>query len=369
MKKISRRKFVHNMSLLSTSYLVSSLAVTGCAPVSSRFKLQPRSRVAICKGMNIPDITREALKHIGTMRSVVKKGQTVFIKPNYISGGLDGHDPVTSGEIAHPDVVATVAEECVIAGASKVMIGEWAERPPKILFGGKEGREGAQILHRVNLLNKKYGNKIFLFNLMEHTSSFLYFPSQTMLRVIALPDLVARADVRISIPSLKTHHQESPVTLGMKNWMGVMPSTLYGEPRYKLHEAGIHQVIVDINKAVRPSLTVVDGSYGMEGEGTSSKFGGETVDVSSRLGGFLVIAGTDPVATDSIATRIISKNWQPIPNDDFGTPYYVHHLRMANEQGLGEMRKSEIKLYGLPLDQVAMSWKMPKYDTYPEKPL
>lgn len=369
MNKFSRRKFVEKISLLSGGYLLTSLLGTGCTPISNQFPSTHSPQIAICKGMNIPKITREALQHIGSMRSIVRKGQSVFIKPNYISGGLDGHDPVTSGEIAHPDVVATVAEECLKAGASKVMISEWVERPPKILFGGKEGKEGAQLLHRIDLLNKKYGNKIHLFNLMEHTSSFFYFPSKTMLRVIAIPDIVARADVRITIPSLKTHHHESPITLGMKNWMGIMPSILYGEPRYKLHEAGIHQIIVDINRAVRSSLTVVDGSYGMEGEGTTSQFGGETVDVSSRLGGFLVIAGKDPVATDSIATRVISKDWQPILNDDLGTPYYVHHLRKAYEQGLGEIRKSNIKIHGLDLNQAAMNWKMPSHETYPEKPV
>ncbi len=363
--KINRREFVGGMGALGTGLFFGSLA--GCNPFQgSRPAAVPL--VSICKGMDIPATTREALRGIGTMRSVVRKGQTVFIKPNYISGGLDGHDPVTTGEITHPDVVATVAEECVKAGASRVMISEWVERPPKILFGGKEGREGAQLLHRIELLNEKYGNKILVFNLREHTSCFFYYPSRTMLGVIALPDLVARADVKITIPSLKTHHHESPVTLGMKNWMGVMPSILYGEPRHKLHEAGIHQVIVDINKALGKTLTVIDGSYGMEGEGTTAMFGGETVDVSSRIGGYLVMAGKDMVATDCIATRVISRDWMPVLDEDLGTPYYVHHLRMAYEQGLGELRKSKIKIHGLPLNQVEMNWKMPGHDTYPEKP-
>lgn len=367
-KKINRRQFVEQISLLGSSLLVGSFVGTGCARTAGQVSTDTLSEVSICRGMNIPDITREALKRIGTMRSIVKSGQTVFIKPNYISGGLDGHDPVTSGEIAHPDVVATVAEEAVKAGASKVMISEWVERPPKILFGGREGYEGAQLLRRVELLNRKYGNRIFPFNLREYTSSFLYYPSQTILRVIALPDVVAKADVKITIPSLKTHHRESPVTLGMKNWMGIMPSVLYGEPRYKLHEAGIHQIIVDINKAVGSSLTVIDGSYGMEGEGTSSLFGGETVDVSDRIGGFLVIAGKDPVATDAVGTRLISRDWQPVVNNELGTPYYVHHLRMAFEQGLGELRKSRIQVHGSPIEQLAMNWKMPGHDTYPEQP-
>jgi uncharacterized protein (DUF362 family) len=362
---VTRREIVKRMGILGGGCILFPLFSSGCVP---RFS-QKKSQVAIARGLNIADITRTALDLIGGMPSIVKRGHTVFIKPNYISGGLDGHDPVTAGEIAHPEVVATVAEECVKAGASKVMISEWVERPPKIQFGGKKGVEGAQVLNRVEMLNRKYGNRIHLFNLMDHTSSFSYYPSDTLLRYIAIPDIVARADVKITIPSLKTHHQESPVTLGMKNWMGIMPSVLYGEPRYKLHEAGIHQVIVDINKALRPHLTVVDGSYGMEGEGTTLVFNGQTVDVSSRIGGFLVVAGRDPVATDTIATRVISKDWAPVENDDLGTPYYVHHLRMAYAQRLGEIRRSRIEVKGELLEQVAMNWRMPKDDTYPERPL
>jgi len=362
---VTRRKFVKKISLIGGSCLLSQML-----PLSSFGNYLPKekARVAITRGRDIGAITREALGLIGGVGRIVKKGQSVFIKPNYISGGLGGHDPVTAGEIAHPDVVATVAEECVKAGAARVMIGEWVERPPNVLFGGQEGKEGAQVRHRIDLLNKKYGHKIFLINLMVHTSHFVYYPSITPLKTIAIPDIVARCHVKITIPSLKTHHEESPVTMGMKNWMGIMPSSLYGEPRYKLHEAGIHQVIVDINKALRPDLTVIDGSYGMEGEGTTMMFGGRTVDVSSRIGGFLVIAGYDPVATDVIGTRVISRGWQPIENEDLGTPYYVHHLRMAHIQRLGELRRSRITVKGQPLERVSMNWEMPGRDTYPEIP-
>ncbi|MFA5351465.1 MAG: DUF362 domain-containing protein, partial [Candidatus Omnitrophota bacterium] len=178
------------------------------------------SQVAIVKGNDLYSITRKAINLLGGMGTIVKKGDKVFIKPNYVSGGLDGHDPVAAGEIAHPEVVASVAEECIKAGAKEVVIGEWVERPVKINFGGKEGKEGAQVKHLIDLLNKKYGKKIFLINLMEYTTHFRYFPSKTKLKFLAIPDLVAEADVVISIPSLKTHHKPSPVSLGMKNFMG-----------------------------------------------------------------------------------------------------------------------------------------------------
>ena len=327
------------------------------------------SKVSIIKGISIYAMTKKAIDLLGGMNSIVKPGNSVFIKPNYITGGLNGHDPVASGEIPHPEVVASVVEECLKAKAREVIIGEWVERPLKINFAGKEGKGGAQIKHLVDILNKKYGNKVYLVNLMEHTSYFKFFPSKTKLGFLAIPNIVAEADVIISIPSLKTHHNPSPVSLGMKNFMGIMPSVLYGEPRYKLHEAGVHQVIVDINKALHPDLTVISASYGMENRGASLHLGGKPVDVSNRIGGALVIAGRDPVATDATATRLISKSWNPKPRDvNLGTPWYVHHIRMAYEQGLGTLDSSKIVIEGEKLENVLMNWQMSDDGVYPEIP-
>ncbi|HAH20423.1 MAG TPA: hypothetical protein DCL49_05905 [Candidatus Omnitrophica bacterium] len=327
------------------------------------------SDISIIKGRNLYSITKEAIDLLGGMKRVVRPGSKVFIKPNYITGGLDGHDPVASGEIAHPAVVAAVAEECLKAGAKEVIIGEWVERPVKINFGGKEGWGGAQVKKLIDRLNKKYGHKIYLINLMDYTKSFKFVPSKTKLKYLAIPDIVANADVIISIPSLKTHHYPSPVSLGMKNFMGIMPSIFYGEPRYKLHEAGIHQIIVDINKALRPDLVVVSGAFGMEGRGASVYLNGKPVDVVSRIGGAVVIAGTDPVAVDATATRMITKDWRPVPEDSrLGSPWYVHHLRMASEQGLGNINTANIHIVGEKLEDVQMNWEPSDDNVYPEIP-
>lgn len=279
--------------MINRRQFLSRLATGGCALLlSDRFvrmlwgQTQDHSAlVSIVKGFDPAQITREALNLIGGMKEVVKPGQSVFIKPNYITGGLAGHDPVSGGEIPHPLVVTTVVEECLAAGASRVIVGEWVERPPRILFGGMEGKEGAQVEKHINRLNRRYGQRVYLINLMDHSSYFEFRPSRTELKQLGFPSPVVESDIIISIPVLKTHHKISPVSLGMKNFMGIMPSVLYGEPRSKLHDAGIHQVIVDIVKDLQPDLTVISGIYGLEGEGVSLYLEGETVDIGSRLGG------------------------------------------------------------------------------------
>ena len=129
------------------------------------------------------------------------------------------------------------------------------------------------------------------------------------------------------------------------------------------------QVIVDINKALHPDLVVISGSFGMEGRGASVTLKGKPVDVASRIGGALVIAGRDPVATDATATRLLSKNWDPKPEDvNLGTPWYVHHIRMAYEQGLGMLDSSKIEVVGEKLEDVLMNWEVSDDGVYPEIP-
>ncbi len=397
MKKFTRREFLKNSLCFSAS--LATVHPWARHLYAATENDAPVSLVSVIKGMDVSKITREALNAIGGLRKVVKPGQTVFIKPNYIAGGLMGHDPVTSGEIPHPEVVAAVVRECIKAGAKCVIVGEWFERPLKIKWGGEKGREGAQIekhielinkkfgqpaylsdrsseiewggkegkrgaqiKKHIELINKKFGQRAYLVNLRKHTKFFKYIPSDTKIQWLAIPNLVSDADVVISVAVLKTHHWPMPVTFGMKNFIGIMPSILYGEPRVRLQAAGIDQVIVDINKGIKPKLTVISGVYGMEGDGVVVSFGGEPVDISKRIGGYLVIAGYDPVATDATAARIITKNWISQPHDeDLGVPwYYVKHLRDGFQQGLGEIRKSKILIKGCSLKEVAMSWGMPR---------
>ena len=159
----------------------------------------------------------------------------------------------------------------------------------------------------------------------------LPIPDGLALKKITVPRIVAESAV-ISAAKLKTH-SETGVTLGMKNMFGVLPDKLKG--RY--HMRGMHKVILDINRAVRPVLTVVDGFVAMEGMGPVH---GSPVQMEA------IIAGRDVVATDATASRVMGFD-----------PDKIGHIRMAHEAGLGEMENIEI--VGEPLDAVVRAFKRP----------
>ena len=97
------------------------------------------------------------------------------------------------------------------------------------------------------------------------------------------------------MPKLKTHHWGG-VTLSLKNMFGTVPGRIYGWPKNVLHWAGLEESILDVAAAVRPGLAIVDGIVGMEGDGPIK---GQAVNVG------VIIAGTDPVAVDSTAARVM----------------------------------------------------------------
>ena len=151
------------------------------------------------------------------------------------------------------------------------------------------------------------------------------------LKKITVPKIVTESAI-ISAAKLKTH-MATGVTLGMKNMFGLLPDKF----KLKYHRKGISKVIVDINTAIRPVLTVVDGFVGMEGRGPVR---GNSVQMD------LIIAGKDVVATDSTSCRVMGID-----------PHKIQHIKRAYEKGLGNI--DDIDLVGESLDKIVRVFEQP----------
>ena len=156
----------------------------------------------------------------------------------------------------------------------------------------------------------------------------LEIPDGEALKNVTMPRLVTESAV-ISAAKLKTH-VNTTVTLGMKNMFGLLPDKFKG----KYHLKGISKVVVDINTVLHPAVTVIDGFVGMEGQGPID---GTPVQMN------LIIAGTDPVATDATAARAMGFN-----------PHEIKHIHKAFEKGLGQI---DAQVVGEKLDTVTRAFK------------
>ena len=142
-------------------------------------------------------------------------------------------------------------------------------------------------------------------------------------------------DKIISVPVMKTHVLTG-VSLGMKNMKGVQ----YRDEKIRLHEKGmkmLHVGIVDIVQTITPYLTVIDGSYGQEGEGP---VGGNIVNMD------VIVASKDVVAADATACRIMGIN-----------PHNISHIALAGKRQIGNIDK--ITLIGEDLNTVAKKFDFP----------
>lgn len=157
-------------------------------------------------------------------------------------------------------------------------------------------------------------------------------------KIMDVPKVFADADLIISHPKLKTH-SFTRLTCSLKNMYGCF------KPRYKVpYHSIIDDVIVDVNLAMKPHLTIVDANICHEG------FTGPAFGTPKRLG--LFIGGNDPVAVDSFCSRFVG-------NGD----KQVSHVIKAEQFGIGttkynlvsEVPSSELEKLKLNFDEKKMA--------------
>jgi len=306
-------------------------------------------------------MTRSALATLGGMGTVVKPGDTVFVKPNMVTlpWASANYNPFRLGECTKPEIVIAVIDECLKAGAAKVIVGDGSQMP-RFDWSGATTLDGTtNLAAAANRLSSQYSVPVQLACLDVDSPSWVEIPVGTSLGKVAISTLVVDADKVISIPVVKTHRW-AYLTLSLKNFIGITPLERYGwtdpqtgNTRVLLHAndpnavSGFGRLFVDIAKAVKPDLAIIDMSIGIEGNGPSLSSGGQTADMKGRHGSWIVLASTDAVAADATAARILKQE----------SPYVDQVLSMAHADGMGTICKAGITLVGATLDQLQVNWQ------------
>jgi uncharacterized protein (DUF362 family) len=133
---------------------------------------------------------------------------------------------------------------------------------------------------------------------------------------LMMPETLLNMDYFISIAKLKTHIFER-MSCVMKNQFGCLTRT---------YKSGFHpfmsKVLTDLNLLYKPDLCVIDGIPGMDGFGPTDGFPVYTG---------LFIIGNDPVATDTVAAKLMGFNPRSVP-----------HLKFAMKHGESELKDLQI---------------------------
>jgi hypothetical protein len=136
------------------------------------------------------------------------------------------------------------------------------------------------------------------------------------------------ADFIVNLPVIKTHSRTG-ITCGLKNMKGVLP----GVEKKRTHRMGLDRGIVDLNRVMKPPLTVVDALVGRAGTHTRPE---------DRITLDAIIAGRDVVAVDAVCATLMGFDVDE-----------VLHVRLADEAGLGEADLDRIDIYGERIANVA----------------
>ncbi len=145
------------------------------------------------------------------------------------------------------------------------------------------------------------------------------------LKKINIAQTAMEVDGIISIPSLKTHSM-AVTTLSIKNLMGTI------QPKGQMH-SDLHKKLADLLSIFhsRFKLAVIDGFIGSDG----------MEELGSPVKMDLVIAGTDPVAVDTVGSAVIG----------YGVDECLY-LKYCNEKGLGECDIEKIEIIGESIESV-----------------
>ena len=144
-------------------------------------------------------------------------------------------------------------------------------------------------------------------------------PDNVILRDVRIPQIL-RDTVLITVPVMKTH-AKTVITGALKNQWGCL-----SKMRHEYHLV-LDDALSDLNQVVRPVLSVMDGTVGLEGNGPKSG--------RPRLAD-RILCSSDPVALDTVQAICMGID-----------PARIPHLVRCAERGIGVADRTRIDVRGL----------------------
>jgi len=372
-RNLNRREFIHGVGAAAAGLCVAPSGVWASAA--------PAAPVAIAKcatyGPEVATTLAGMFDQLGGLNRLVS-GKTVSVKVNFTGRPNDRLGALPQGRTywVHPQVAGAMVHLLGKAGARRIRLLESSAGTSSLeeflSQAGWNTRDLTSAASDVELVNTNYpgtGQKY----------TRLWVPGGGMMfKGYDVNPAYEECDVFVSLAKLK-EHSTAGVTLSMKNCFGLPPVTIYGlgagidepakvpgGPRVMLHagdrqpsrsspseidphssrDAGyrVPRVTVDVVAARPIHLAVIDG--------VETVAGGEGPWVKNfhPLRPGLLIAGTNSVNTDAVATALMGFN----PMADRGTAPFEKcdsTLKLAEQLGIGSRDLSRIEVRGLPIEK------------------
>jgi len=254
--------------------------------------------------------TKKALEALGGISRFVKKGQRVILKPN-----MSFTRTPEFGATTHPQVVATVAQACMEAGAQQVLVLDHTLHRAELCLertGIREACKDIPGVHVLALQERKFFREIKI-------------PQGKVLDRVEVMKEVLDSSVLINMPVAKSH-SATGVSMGIKGLMGLIWD------REIFHsQVNMNQALADLATVIKPQLTILDATRALTSGGPGGP--GEVKKPN------LIVAGIDPVAVDSYGVSIVPWYGQTFKGRQ------VEHLQIAHQRGLGKIDIEQLNIF------------------------
>ncbi len=304
---ISRRQFLRWSGAAALSWMLSGCGRLQPQKAPARETPEPTPKqnyLAVARGADPDAITQAAVAALGGMERFVKSGSDVIIKPNICVS----YHPPEYAVTTNPQVVAALVKMCKGAGASRIRV---MDMP----FGGTP--ESAYTNSGIKDAVEAVGGEMEVMSPIKYKKFAI--PEGVDIGEWEFYQDIVEADVVIDVPIAK-HHSLARLTLGMKNFLGVIRSP-------NMIHRNLGQRIADLTSLIRPTLTVIDAYRILMDHGPT---GGSLDDVKEAQ---TVIASHDIVAADAWAASLFDRSPEDVP-----------YISAGAEMGLGTLNMEEIKI-------------------------
>jgi len=322
---------------------------------------------------------------IGGLSRLVR-GKTVAVKmnmtgrPNTLVDGM----PIGMTHWVNPEVIGNTIHLLGQAGARRIILVESSMDPSHSLqhFMSEAGwnpHDFASAAPHVDFVDTNYGGP-------GGTYKRLWVPGGGLLfRAYDLNPVYTDIEVYVSLAKLK-EHATAGVTLSMKNSFGITPCTIYGRgagidmpsavPKGSrsniLHDGNrqpsktalaennpqsprvpgyrVPRVVADLVHARPIHLAIIDGIHTVAGGE------GPWIKRCRPVHAGLLIAGTNPVTTDAVATALMGFN----PKATHGTAPFEKcdsTLKLAEGLGIGTRDLKRIEVIGTPISKARIDFR------------
>jgi uncharacterized protein (DUF362 family) len=272
----------------------------------------------------IKEMISEAFElSIGGIKELIGPGDRVLVKINQVEARAP-----EKGVTTDPRVLHALVELLFEAGAGKVQIGERSAQNGDTLAN-------MRICGTAGVADKT-GAELVPFE--RDGYRMVNVPNARVLSKIPVPKPILDADKYILLPKLKTHSM-CKMTCAVKLQLGIMPDYNWMN---LFHTEAINAKLVDILKAVHPDFVLTDSLWACQGNGPVSPFEEDKIKDFNTL-----IAGTDPVALDSVAAYLIG----------FDDPREIETTNIASADGLGTADLDKIEVKGAGIEKIRRNFR------------